>query len=242
MAVGSFLRGLASLLAPVHCAACGAGLRGVPGAFGFGVCRRCASRLEWIDGACRRCGASRGPHAESAARCGRCQALPHRVRRTASLLRYRGTGRKLLHRLKYRGRLDAAGPLGQRLAARARRVWPVPEDACVVPVPLHWRRRRSRGFDQAEAIARGFAAELGLPLLPCLRRRRHTAPLFGVEPHRRRGLLEGVFAPRRSAREVRGRTVILVDDIRTSGATLDAAAEVLTRAGARQVWAAVVAR
>ncbi|MCA8920388.1 MAG: ComF family protein, partial [Planctomycetes bacterium] len=138
----------------------------------------------------------------------------------------------------------AAAPLGARLAARSEQVWGAPPaDAWVVPVPLHWRRRRSRGFDQAEQIADGFASALGLPLARCLRRRRHTVPLFGVELGARDALLADVFALRRwGTSGLRGRHVILVDDIRTSGATLDAAARALKAGGAGRIHAAVVAR
>lgn len=161
-----------------------------------------------------------------------------------ALLRYRGAGRKLMHRLKYGGREEAAGPLGEALGRRARQVWPtLKPGTVVVPVPLHWRRRRTRGFDQAERIAAGVARELELPLLAALRRRKHTAPLFRVEPERRAPLLEGVFTLRWGARRaLRDRHVILVDDIRTSGATLEAAAKALAPAGVRSVRAAVAAR
>lgn len=236
--------GLASLLAPLHCAVCGGPLRRAHDAWGFGLCRGCACALSPLDAACHRCGASRGPHAEWTTRCGRCRAhRAARIRRTVALLRYRGAGRKLMHRIKYSGREEAAGPLGEHLGRRARQVWALKPGTVVVPVPLHWRRRRTRGFDQAERIAAGVARALELPLHPALRRRKHTAPLFRVDPEQRAPLLAGVFALRWGARRaLRDRHVILVDDIRTSGATLEAAAAALAEAQVRSVRAAVVAR
>lgn len=238
------LSGLASLLAPLHCAVCAGPVRHAHEVWGFGLCRGCARALTPLDAACHRCGASRGPHAEWTSRCGRCRARgAARIGRTLALLRYRGAGRKLMHRLKYGGRQEAAGPLGEHLGRRVQQVWDLKPGTVVVPVPLHWRRQRTRGFDQAERIAAGVARALELPLHPALRRRKHTAPLFRVEPELRGPLLEGVFTLRWGVRRaLRDRHVILVDDIRTSGATLESAAQALTPAGVRSVRAAVVAR
>jgi ComF family protein len=138
------------------------------------------------------------------------------------------------------GRLDYLGGhlaaalvdgLGDRLAGFDR----------VVPVPLHWRRRLARGYNQAEQIARPLAARLGLPCAPLLARRRATPPqsLLG-KADRLANLRRAFRVPR--PEKVRGLRILLVDDVATTGATLDAAARALKNAGAAAVIALVAGR
>jgi len=107
----------------------------------------------------------------------------------------------------------------------------------VVPVPLHWRRRRQRGFNQAEALAR----TLGMPWRNALRRTRRTPSQTELPAAQRHRNVREAFALRRRA-AVSGRSILLVDDVATTGATLEACAEVLRAAGAREVRALTVAR
>ena len=151
----------------------------------------------------------------------------------------------VLRALKF-GRLDY---LGARLAGELAAILPRPDPEeegpeLVAPVPLHWRRRWLRGFDQAALVARALADELGLPYAEALRRRRATRAQSGLERSARLVNLRGAFAPRRGAggAAVSGRQVLLVDDVVTTGATLAAAAEALASAGAASVVAAAVAR
>ena len=116
----------------------------------------------------------------------------------------------------------------------------------VVPVPLHWRRRHARGFNQAEDLANG----LGPPVALALRRIRATAPQFGLSASRRRRNVQAAFAPprrgvlrrRRHDPRLRGTCVVLVDDVCTTGATLEACAAVLKEGGVREVRALTAAR
>jgi ComF family protein len=244
---GELLVGLASLLAPRRCAACPAALPPAPRprppgrAFAGLLCGPCRRAITPIGPACPACGAPRPLHADPAPRCDRCQDRPKgAIRATTALLRYRGVVRRMLHRMKYAGRAEVGRPLGEALGLRvlAARGAP-PPDLLVVPVPLHLLRRLGRGFNQAERIAEGVAAALERPLVPALARRRRTRALHGVRRDERDGIVTGAF---RCVAPVAGRPVLLVDDIRTSGATLRAAAEALGAAGARRVEAAVVAR
>jgi ComF family protein len=133
------------------------------------------------------------------------------------------------------GRL--AAPLAAELAA-APAGWDL-----VVPVPLHWRRRLARGYNQAAAIARPLACRLGLPAAEALARCRPTPPQTALPRPARRHNPRGAFAvPARHRRRLAGRRVLLVDDVVTTGATLDAAARALLAAGAAEVHAVAVAR
>lgn len=104
-------------------------------------------------------------------------------------------------------------------------------------MPLHGRRKRARGYDQAGLLARAVAAELGVPLVAVLRRTRGTAPQARLDAERRRANVVGAFAAERV-----GGGVLLVDDVTTTGSTLDAAARALLAAGAAQVFSLAVAR
>jgi ComF family protein len=111
----------------------------------------------------------------------------------------------------------------------------------VVPVPLHWRRRWGRGYNQSEALARPIAARLGLPCRPsCLRRVRHTPEQAKQTPAARQDNVRHAFRARGTL--LRGQTVLLVDDVFTTGSTAAEAARALRQAGAGRVVVAVLAR
>jgi ComF family protein len=185
------------------------------------------------------------PHVESSglvARCTRCSRHPPRVEIARAVGPYEGTLRDLLHALKYEGRRSIAPRLGALVRERCAAAF---EDAhAVIPVPLHPRREWSRGFNQAEAIAR----ELGAPVWRVLRRTRHTSPQSALPASERWLNVRGAFDLRRGLRHRRrlsalaSARVVLVDDVSTTGATLDACAEVLEQAGVAAVRAVTVAR
>lgn len=244
------MSGLLSLLAPRACAACVATLAPSPSAsvatrpgreWDPLLCPRCRRDVEPIGPACPGCGAPRPRFADPSPRCRACERTPKGpVDATIALLRYRRATRRLLHRLKYASRDDACAPLGRALARRVGdALGAIPRDLVVVPVPLHLLRRWSRGFNQAERLAEVVAAALARPLVTSLARRRRTPALYGVRREARDDVVRGAFVCRAL---LGGRPVLLVDDIRTSGATLRAAADALAKAGAGRIVAAVVAR
>jgi ComF family protein len=154
---------------------------------------------------------------------------------------FKGPVRDALHAIKYSGEQRLAGPLG---AAVARRWGSVGVGAeVVIHVPVHHERRRQRGYDQAERIAVEAARWLRLPHVAALDRVRATTAQFDLDRRHRRTNVRGAFAVRPGERHaIRGRWVLLVDDVLTTGSTLAACTEALLEGGAAAVSAITVAR
>jgi ComF family protein len=195
---------------------------------------------------------------EGLSRCRVCRRIDRPFGRAVAYGSYESGLRELIHLLKYNGVRPAAKVLGRMLAEALSTLEPAFEQAMmkqlpferpailVIPVPLYQAKRRQRGFNQAELIARAAlkCRPTGerLQLVPgLLLRTRDTSSQIGLTSHQRRVNLRGAFAVARSA-EVTGREVLLVDDVYTTGATATECARVLRRAGASQVWVATVAR
>jgi ComF family protein len=151
---------------------------------------------------------------------------------------YDGKLRKLIHLLKYDRMRPLAAHLGELMATA---LPPGEQVDAVVPVPLHWRRRWRRGFNQSELLARIVARRYGLKVSRALRRGRPTASQAGLTRSMRRANVAGAFFVR-SRQEVEGRRILLVDDVMTTGATASACGTALKRAGARRVTVLTLAR
>jgi ComF family protein len=151
---------------------------------------------------------------------------------------YEGALRELIHLLKYDGMKPLAGPLSAYLS----RALPLDErfDA-VVPMPLHWRRRFQRGFNQAAVLAKDVARRRKIPVLNAVRRVRDTRTQTGLTNAKRRENVSGAFRAGRG-RPLEGLRILLVDDVMTTGATGSACASVLKRAGAKSVTMLTLAR
>ncbi len=169
-------------------------------------------------------------------------ADPPAYGRARAAVRYEDVARDLVHRLKYGDRLDLATSMGQWMA-RAGEALLADADA-LVPVPLHWRRLWGRRFNQAAALARVVASDSEVPLLTgALRRVRATPQQVGLSRSARAVNVQGAFAVTQAGKiAIYGKRLILVDDVLTSGATVDACARVLLRSGARNVDVLVFAR
>lgn len=151
---------------------------------------------------------------------------------------YEGTLQKLIQLFKYSGIHPLARPLGGLLVD----AYPRSEQIdVIVPVPMHWWRRWTRGFNQAELLAKEVAGRTGVPVRDAARRRRWTTPQAGLSNSSRRKNVSSSFeVPKPAA--VRGLRVLLVDDVFTTGATVSACAAALKRAGARRVSVLTLAR
>jgi ComF family protein len=183
-----------------------------------------------------------GRRLRAGACCGRCRRGLEPVAAGLSLGPYEGPLKAALHALKYRGRRRVAERVAQALlAAPGAREW-LEGAAVLVPVPLHPRRERERGFNQAALIATRVAALVGLRLeARALVRRVDTPSQTGLSASARRRNVARAFAVRRRA-PIAGRSVVLVDDVMTTGATARACARAVIEAGAVEVRLLVAAR
>lgn len=229
------LAGALEWLFPSPCLGCGAALAGAPAP--LLLCAPCASRLRSQPAsACPGCGRPLPP-AGAAALCGGCRERTPPWRSLTAAFLYLPPLTGVVRALKFRGGEFLGPALGRLLAARC----DARDAAVVTAVPLSWPRLLARGYNQAEAVARPLAAALDLPyqrLLGRRPRRRQT----GLARAARARNAAGAFRDHPRCGAIRGRTVLLVDDVMTTGATLAAAAAALRRAGAGGVLAAVVAR
>jgi ComF family protein len=216
------------------------------------VCQSCLSGILPIaDGVCSVCGERLwSPYAlediSGDALCGLCRKALPPFAKAAAYGSYDGALRGLLHLLKYEQVRPAARVLGRMLANAIAdlEIQPPKGGIPVVPVPLHPRKLRQRGFNQSEVIARAALERVAtqMSLNPkVLKRLRETRSQTGLTRHQRRENMRGAFAVVQP-QAIEGREILLVDDVFTTGTTVSECARVLHRAGASKVWVATVAR
>lgn len=250
-AMNGIAESLFTTLFPSDCRICGAPLTNISR---LPVCLECLSAVRPLAGtACAVCGERMvSPYVvtgeSSEARCGLCRRVSPPYARAMAYGSYDGGLRELIHLLKYERVRPAAKVLGRMLAEVIAHFEPLFGAAPVllVPVPLHSTKIRQREFNQSEMIARAaLKVRFGDDRLrlsgKLLVRRRATASQIGLSSHQRRENLRGAFAVI-DPEEVKGREVLLVDDVFTTGTTVSECARVLRRAGASKVWVATVAR
>ncbi|MGH8636324.1 MAG: ComF family protein [Burkholderiales bacterium] len=169
-------------------------------------------------------------------------ADPPAYQRARAAVRYDDVARKLVHAFKYGDRLDLAPTMGRWMANAGREL--LREADALIPVPLHWRRQWLRRFNQSALLAETMSRASGVPVAhPALKRVKATPQQVGLSQSARALNVQGAFrVPADAAAAVAGRRVILVDDVLTSGATVDACARALLRAHAAQVDVLVFAR
>lgn len=227
------------------------GARGVSAGLAGFLCETCNRLIEWVHSPlCTCCG--RPFHAPQGVdhRCGNCREDPGGFFRARSAAVYRGAFKDLICAYKYQYRVALAVPLARILWQTLNLYWDPPQIDCIVPVPLHHRRMRERGFNQAELMIRAWPAASHSPgrhrKQPPLRaenlvRVRYTPPQTGLDRHQRvANMIDAFQLADPSA--VCGCRVLLVDDVLTTGATVNACARVLQRAGAASVEVLTLAR
>ena len=235
---GRALKPVLDFALPPRCPGCGT-VTEAPHRF----CLDCWSALRFLgEPCCHRCALPFDYDSGPDVLCGACLAQPPGFDRLRAAVVYGEISRKVALKLKYGGRPGVAETIARFMG---RQVAPVP-GLLVAPVPLHRWRIWRRGYNQSALIATALARRAGFECrLDLIRRVKRTPPLRGMGPRERRDAVRGAFRIEPALRElVKGRTVLLVDDVFTSGATANACAGALRRAGAARIevlcWARVV--
>lgn len=220
-------RGLLDLLYPPRCPGCGR--------LGSVLCDACQARIEAPPRpACPRC----GQPGASDALCPTCLKTPSHIDGIAAAAVFAHPLRDAIHDLKYNNNRSLAEPLG-RLMAAAWQAHGLPADR-IVPVPLHPGRQAERGYNQSALLARVLAQTVGMPLDErVLIRQRPTQHQVGLGRAERQQNVAGAFSCRD---DLSGQRVVVIDDVCTTGSTLEACAEALKAAGATTVWGFTLAR
>jgi ComF family protein len=236
-AVRAALRAALDLALPPLCAACRQPVDG------RGLCPACWSKLSFITRPyCERLGIpfvyDPGPGILSM----QAIASPPAYHRARAAVRFDEISRMLVHALKYADRLDLAPMMGRFIAQAGREL--LAEADALVPVPLHWRRLWMRRFNQSAMLAAAISSETGVPIAASvLKRVKPTVQQFGLSRTERAANVQGAFrVPPDGKAAVTRRRLVLIDDVLTTGATVDGCARALLRAGAANVDVLVFAR
>jgi ComF family protein len=222
-------RAALDLVFPPRCAVCGC--------LGTDLCSECAANLVRLEGSvCPVCGRPQS----TPERCERCTQQPPAFSSVRSAFRYEGGVRKAIMAFKYNRRPALAEPLAEAMAAALPS--PGADSSLLCAVPLHPKRRRERGFNQAALLAHELGRRWGMPVVgdDALRRVRATPQQVALDYAGRQLNVQGAFEAQPSL--IGSRDIVLVDDVCTTGATLDACAKALLAQGARSVRAVTLAR
>ena len=236
-ASASFAQLALDIALPTLCVACREPVAGE------GVCSGCWAKLSFIAPPfCPRLGIpfvyDPGPGLLSM----QAIAAPPAYQRARAAVRYDDVARTLVHALKYQDRTDLAPAMGRWMARAGREL--LKDADALVPVPLHWRRGWSRRYNQSGALARVIERQSGVPVIgTALRRVRSTQQQIGLSRSERETNVQGAFKVAEERKtDIQGRRLVLIDDVLTSGATVDACARALLRAKAAEVDVLVFAR
>ena len=237
----SLVRELALFIYPPTCPGCGNPLHPErPEHF----CSDCLRTLEFIsEPYCPVCGVPYAKEIQNRHLCGDCLAGIHYFDRARSTGSYRGSLREVLHRFKYGGQTSLARPLAHMLIAPGKHLARLHEIDRIIPVPLHPKRLRQRGFNQASLLARRLGSALKISVdYSSLQRSRWTEPQTGLTRRQRAANVKGAFSLK-SNEKVKGKGILVVDDVLTTGETVNQCVRVLKKDGeAKEVAVLTVAR
>ncbi len=228
------MQGALRLIYPDQCVACGGLVAG-----NGGLCAGCWREMPFLRGArCRYCAQPVLGEQEDDLTCDTCLANRPNWHSGKAALLYEGSARRMILGLKHGDRTDIVAPAAKWMVdAGADQVTP---DTVIVPVPIHWRRLVKRRYNQAAELAREVARIGGAEFWPdALRRARHTPSLDGKTHQERHNILDGAI---RARHRFAGRSVLIIDDVLTTGATLGASADACRDAGAGRISVLVLAR
>jgi len=216
-----------NLLFPKRCVSCGQ--------LGSYICKSCFSKIEFIEKpvcpVCQRQAIGGKTHPGCGSR--------YRLDGLVIACKYRGPVKKAIQKVKYRWVFDIGAILVDLLSSNLWR-FDLPGEMVLVPVPLHQKRRKWRGFNQAELLTKSLSDKFSQSFADLLTRTVETKSQVGLDKKSRQKNVEGAFALK-SNMNVRGKDILLVDDVYTSGATMQEACRILKKAGAKSVWAMAVA-
>jgi len=229
-----------NIIFPITCAVCG---RCLPWDDKRRVCDACFKEIKFVESYCLKCGK---PLFYGGAHCHAC--LKPRVRYSFEFLRsaclYKGVVRRTIHLFKYSGKEYLGDMLGGLLAEYIRNKpdFPIGEVDEVMPVPLHWTRKLFRGYNQSELLSRRVAGAFGKELvLKAGYRKKITKPQFRLSREKRLENMKGAFGINGNS-SVKNKIILVIDDICTTGSTLEEFCAVLKKAGAKRIYGLTVAR
>jgi ComF family protein len=234
------MNGIADVIFPPRCITCSAILE-ERGPLPF--CPQCMAGIRFIRSPlCPRCGIPFTTQDMEDHLCGECLVSPRPFTLARAVGLYEETLLKAIHLFKYRKGIGIGSVLGGIMADFAGGIWDMRAFSVIIPVPLHRKRLRERGFNQAVILARCIAKRFALPLdFLTLRRKVFTAPQVGLGHEERSVNVRGAFTVRKPVR-MTGKRVLLVDDVYTTGSTLAECAGVLLDAGADSVAVLTLAK
>ena len=226
--IHAVLSGLLDLFYPPRCPGCGR--------MGSLFCEKCRAQIQFIESpCCRRCGR---PLPQSGL-CPGCQGVLSHLDGIMAVAVFAEPLRQAIHSLKYENGVALAAPLGAIMTEAWHRL-DLPAADLILPVPLHGRRLAERGYNQSALLAGVLGRGVGVPVDEhLLSRHRATIPQVGLSQQQRQQNVENAFACRNGLLD---KAVVVVDDVCTTGATLEACAQVLRDAGAMSVWGFTLAR
>lgn len=150
--------------------------------------------------------------------------------------------KRIVHRCKFEGMSVVCAPMGGDIVAAIRSLWEGRDFDAIVPAPLHKKRLRERGFNQAYEITRSIGTELHIPIIDGMTRTRATRAQATMDHAERESNVRDAFTMKDKSASLAGKTILLIDDVCTTGATIQQAAKVLKEAGAKRIYAAAFAR
>lgn len=229
---------LRSLIFPACCISCNKPLWGHRNPY---LCATCLDKVTWLDNnCCKFCGYQSGKYIESPERCRECRGKDLKFTKAVAVVRYSGSIRKIIKAFKFHAESSLAMPMAALMHQRMLES-EISEADLLIPVPLHDKRLRERGYNQSELLAREISRLCRIPYNKrCLLRTKNTAPQSMLRKKERRLNPLGAFMP--GSADLTGKKILLIDDIMTTGSTVSECSRVCRAAGAAQINILVFAR